>query len=289
MKKIAVLLLVALLVACTSQAPKAADSSSELTDKAGEMVETKDVAQEQADGIAQKEPESAVQKEEDSSLGRSPPPARPLGQSEQKEVSSSKEDVESSPQETSVQSSELSPKIRDLVKRKDEKLKSLQYLYGGTDTGNLFLDTYFIKGDRMKIKKFSEDYYVLEGYYDNIYVHSAIACCEELSRCKSHNVDNTGKPFDVDVSQLSIPKTPLEWMDEIRSNAKVIGPQTVDSRSVTYIVYTDDQGREVHMWLDDTYGVPHKVEIKKGEELLSRHKFNDMKFNTLKDSDFIPP
>ncbi len=178
----------------------------------------------------------------------------------------------------------MSPALRDLLKRSDEKLSSLQYLYGGTETKDLFLDTYYVKGTKMKIKKYSEDYYVREGYYDTIYYDLGVACCEEPSRCKSHNVDNTGKKFDVDASTLQIPKSPYQWIKEVPASAQIVGPQTFNSRSVTYIKYTDDKGQQVEMWVDDTYGVPHRVIA--GE---AKYQFNDMLFNGLKDSNFDAP
>jgi hypothetical protein len=178
----------------------------------------------------------------------------------------------------------MSPALRDLLKRADEKLSSLQYLYGGTDTGNLFLDTYFVKGTNMKIKKYSEDYYVREGYYDTVYYTLGVACCEEIDRCRSHNVDNTGKKFDVDASTLKMPKSPYQWVKEVPATAQIVGPQTFDQRSVTYIKYTDANGQQVEMWVDDTYGVPHKVVV--GEV---KYQYNDMLFNGLKDSNFDAP
>ena len=178
----------------------------------------------------------------------------------------------------------MSPALRDLLKRADEKLSSLQYLYGGTDTGNLFLDTYFVKGTNMKVQKYSEDYYVREGYYDTIYYSLGVACCEEIDRCRSHNVDNTGKKFDVDASTLKMPKSPYQWVKEVPATAQIVGPQTFNSRSVTYLKYTDDKGQPVEMWVDDTYGVPHRVIV--GE---AKYQYNDMLFNGLKDSDFDPP
>lgn len=191
--------------------------------------------------------------------------------------------------ETTEAKQELNPKIKDLIQRKNEKLKSVQFLYGGTSTGNLFLNTYMLKGDQVKVRKFSEDYYVRDGYYDTVYVGAGLACCEEQARCKSHNVDNTNVSYVPTDADLNIPTTPMQWMDKIQANAKLVGPQTVDQRSVTYMVYTDKAGKEVHMWVDDTYGVPHKVEIREGDDLLERHQFNDMQFNGLKDEDFEPP
>lgn len=209
------------------------------------------------------------------------PPTRPLPSDRQVQPPSTEVKVESK--------INMNPAIRDLLKRADEKVSSLKFLYGGTDTQNLFLDTYMVKGDKMKVKKYSENYYVREGYYDNIYVNAAVGCCEELARCKSFNVDNTHKKFDVDTSTLNLPKTPYQWVKEVPASAEVVGPQTVDGRSVTYIKYTDANGQPVQMWIDDNYGVAHKVLVtdKNGNDI--KYQFNDMVFNSLKDADFTPP
>src|SRR5574341_2109086 len=187
-----------------------------------------------------------------------------------------------------TQKATMSPALRDLLKRADEKVSSIQYLFGGTDTSDLFLDTYLVKGTKMRIKTYEENYYVREGYYDNIYVSEGVGCCEEASRCKSHNIDNTGKKFDVDVSMMKIPKTPYQWTKEIPADAQIVGPQTVNSRSVTFLKYNLPDGSEVQMWVDDTYGVPHKVVVVKGG-IQTKYQFNDMVFNSLKDTDFVPP
>jgi len=190
----------------------------------------------------------------------------------------------------SVESQDLSPQLRDLLKRADEKVSSLTYLFGGTETGNLFKDRFDIKGTKIVVHKYSEDYYVREGYYDSIYVDTvaktAVGCCVERARCVSHNVDNTKTKFDVDYATLSLPKTPYQWMKEIKY-ATVVGPQTFNSRSVTFIKYTLD-GAEVRMWIDDTYGVPHKIEVEKAGNI-AWYQFNDMTFNIFKDANFVPP
>lgn len=185
------------------------------------------------------------------------------------------------------QPKEMNPALRDLLKKADEKIKSLQYLYGGSETGNLFLNTYYIKQDKMKIKLYEEDYYVRDGYYDTLYVNEQIGCCETLSRCKSHNVDNTKQAFEFDAATIKIPKTPYQWLKEIPSNAEILGPQTVNDRSVTQIKYKNPAGEEIIQWIDQTYGVPHKIEHFVGETKIT-YQFNDMKFNQLKDADFDP-
>jgi hypothetical protein len=256
-------LLILAMAACTAPAEK-----QETTEKTQETVKetTQESTQEQT---TQKEPET----------GRTPPPpAGPLP-SERQETAPPAVKVE--------QPKEMNPALRDLLKKADEKITSLSYLFGGSETGNLFLNTYFIKQDKMKIKLYEEDYYVREGYYDTIYINDAIGCCEELSRCKSHNIDNTGKAFEVDVSTLKIPKTPYQWIKEIPADAQILGPQTVNSRSVTQIKYKNPAGEEIVQWIDQTYGVPHKIEHMVGDTKIV-YQFNDMKFNQLKDAEFDP-
>jgi hypothetical protein len=210
------------------------------------------------------------------------PPARPLPSERQATQPPASEVVV-------TQKATMSPALRDLLKRADEKVSSIQFLYGGTDTSDLFLDTYLVKGTKMRVKKYKENYYVREGYYDNIYVDSAAGCCEELSRCKSANVDNTNKKFDIDLSLLKTPKTPYQWIKEVPSDAQIVGPQTVNSRSVTFIKYNIPDGSEVQMWVDDNYGVPHKVVVVDKNGNPRKYQFNDMVFNTLKDADFVAP
>jgi len=142
----------------------------------------------------------------------------------------------------------------------------------------------------MKIKKYAEDYYVIADYYDTIYVQLGIGCCEKLSRCKSHNIDNTDKKFDVDISTLTLSKTPYQWIKEVKEDAIILGPQTISQRSVTFIQYTNDEGNIVQMWIDDTYGVPHKIVIVDSDDNeLARYQFNDMLFNGIKDNDMEAP
>jgi len=273
MKRIVALLMLLLVVACAKPAAEQPSASEPNMQSNGGSAPA---MQEHAETQVQQNPS-----ESEPAAGRTPPSITPPSEKVPAQTASQ---TETAPAKT-----ELSPQIRDLLKRSQDKLTSMQYLYGGTDTGNLFLNTYLVRGDKMRIKPYEENYYVRDDYYDNVYVNLGVGCCEVLSRCKSHNVDNTGKKFDVDVSKLDIPKTPLEWLKDIKSNAIVVGPQTFNSRSVTHIKYVQDDGKEVLMWIDDTYGVPHKVEIQVDGTVVEKHQFNDLKFNDLKDADFDAP
>ena len=265
MKKIWIVAILALLIlaACTPKAPPAEKQAVPVAEKAP---------------VEEKAPEPITAPE----VGRVAP-ARPLPSERQQPPA---------PIPT-VAKLETNPALRDLLKRADEKISSLQYLYGGTATNNLFLDTYMVKGTKMRIHKYPANYYVREGYYDNIYFDlgatTGVGCCVEQARCKSANVDNTGKKFDVDVSTLNVPQTPYQWTKQIPANAQIVGPQTFNQRSVTFIKYTDSDGSEVQMLIDDTYGVPHRVLMTDKNGNVIKHQFNDMVFNTLKDGDLAAP
>ncbi len=258
MKKILALLVLALLAVACSPAEKPADSSTETTEPE-QTVETAPTTT--------PEPET----------GKTAP-SMPLPS----------ERVDTTVKPAPAPDGQMNPKLKDLLTKADKKLMSFQYLFGGTETGGNFIHTYMMMGDKMKIKLYEEDKYVMEGYYDTIYVNLAVGCCEKLSRCKSQNVDNTMTKFDVDVATLKIPKTPYQWIKEIPASAQVVGPQTISQRSVTHIKYTGSNGMETLMWIDDTYGVPLKVvEVANNGEI--KYQFNDPNFNSLQAADFNPP
>ena len=128
-----------------------------------------------------------------------------------------------------VEDSEASSaELKELLRRADEKVTSYSYLYGGPETAGYFKDTYVIKGDKMLIKVYEEDYYVQTDYYDRMYIDfatkTATGCCVTRNRCISHNVDNTVKVFELDLNAISIPKTPYQWVKEI-TYATIVGPE----------------------------------------------------------------
>jgi hypothetical protein len=264
MKKILILgiLLLLALAACAPPAAKVEEK------KAAPVVE-------------EKEEVKAPVVEEEPEVGRTPPMPSTLP--------SERHEKEPSEPATTVTTKEMDPQLRDLLKRADEKIKSIEYLYGEKNAqGNLlFRDTIQIMGQKMKILKYDEDYYVREGYYDVIYYHLGIGCCEEANRCKSHNVDNTQTVFDVDVNSLAVSKSPYQWVKDVPSSAQIVGPQTFSQRSVTFIKYSEG-GNDVEMWVDDTYGVPHKVVVTESSGKEGVYQFNDMIFNSLNDRDFEP-
>lgn len=275
MKKILVVLtLVLMLVAC---APKEAPDY-EMSD----MENGEEPAE-----PAQPEPAAEPEKEEKKEVGRTPPAYTPP--SEKKRAPEPEPETKADSKE-----SDVDPALRDLLKRADEKVKSYSYLYRGPESGDVAKDTYYIKGDWIKVQYYEEDYYIRENETTHVYIdadaQTAYGCCEVPSRCFTPEQDLRNTRFVLDYAEEygDLPKTPYQWLQEIK-DAKIVGTETFNTRSVTVIEYDRPDGSTVHMKIDDTYGMPHQVVITSGENELARHQFNDMNFNSYSDSDFVPP
>ena len=134
---------------------------------------------------------------------------------------------------------EVPEKVKELLTKADNKLVSMGYLYGGPENDGRFLDTYYIKGDKIKVKLYEDNIYVEDGYFDTVYLNTvektAIGRCENQKRCVSSRVDNMNKDFDATYDDYRR-KTPYEWLQDITTPA-AIGEEVVDKRSALKIEY----------------------------------------------------
>jgi len=186
------------------------------------------------------------------------------------------------------ESVKLSPILKELLEKSDYKIKSYQYLLA-EPPANRFLDTYYVKDDKIKIKIFEENAYKLGEYYDTIYLdranHRATARCENQKRCVTGGMDYTKKVFEVDYNKFN-PKTPMEWLKEI-TYAEIVGPEVVDARSATKIKSVQN-GLTTEMWVHNTYGLPLKVQVTHQDGTIETYQFTDSQFNSLRDIDVMP-
>jgi hypothetical protein len=180
--------------------------------------------------------------------------------------------------------------IKTKIDKANTKLKSMSYLYGGPEEKGRFLDTYHVLGDKIKVKLYEDNYYVVEDYFDTVYLNDALKTatgrCEHQRRCISPNTDNTKKIFNVNYADYRR-KTPYEWLSEIPATAKVDGPEVVDKRSALKIQYPKGE-TTVEMWLDETYGVPLQLKITDPEDNEEFYQFTNVQFNSLKQEDVLP-
>lgn len=188
-----------------------------------------------------------------------------------------------------VQSETLSPALKDLLTKADRRVQSVVYTYAGPSTLGRFLDTYLIKGKYVKIDLYEMDPYVIETYFDTVYLDTeaktATGRCEEKRRCISTNVDNTKKVFNVSYADYRI-KTPYEWVKEV-TFAELVGPEVMEGRQITRIKFSDAKST-TEMWVDDSYGLPMKIVVSLDGGTEETYLFKDYQFNTLSDADVKP-
>jgi len=264
MKKtlLVVLAILVLIIAC---APQEAPAPAEPAVKADKTVVEKEVST----------PEPAAPEAEEAPEPAAPVPA-PAPEPEPKPV-------------PTVEAKEMSAEMKDLLSKADKKVQSFSYLYADPMTEGRYLDTYNIKGSKIRVDLFPTDPYIIDDYFDTVYLDaadkSATARCEEEKRCMSHNTDNTGKVFEASFDDF-YKKTPYEWLKEV-TYAEIVGPEVVESRSATK-VKIPGEAMTTYMWLSDTYGLPLKVVIEKDDGTKETYGFKDFVMNSLKDADVVP-
>ena len=193
------------------------------------------------------------------------------------------------PEKKEIPVVELSPELKELVTKAKDKVKSYKYLYAAA-SDEVFKNTYFIKGNKIKIKLSDEGIYAPGKYFDTIYLDTstkyATARCEDRVKCISDKVDYTKKATQSDFSDYIV-KTPFEWVDEIISG-EIIGPEVINGRTTKKIKFEKD-GKETIIWVGETYGMPLQITMEDPETgIIEKWQFSDYEFNTLRDSDVIP-
>lgn len=183
-------------------------------------------------------------------------------------------------------SRQFSPELRDLLQKADSEVKSVTYMYAESPN-NIGFDTYLIKGTKMKILLFEKNDYIIDDYFNVVYVDTAAktakARCENKKRCLSKTIDNTKRVYELNYNEYRT-KTPYEWIKEVQT-AEIIGLETLNKHAVTRIK-TNIRDTEVEMWVDNRFGLPHRIKATKDSEETTYY-FKNMMFNGIRDSDVV--
>ncbi|MBI4142039.1 DUF2092 domain-containing protein [Candidatus Woesearchaeota archaeon] len=184
-------------------------------------------------------------------------------------------------------SRKLSPELRDLLQKADNEVKSFSYLY--SETGNLGFDTHYLKGTKIKIALFEKNDYNVEDYFNIVYLDTAektaYGTCENRKRCLTKIADNTKRVYQLYYEDFRT-KTPYEWIKEVEY-AEITGYEMINNKAVTKIEYEQNE-EKTEMWVDNRYGLPHKIRITyDGEEKV--YSFKNLLVNTVKDGDIVSP
>ena len=178
----------------------------------------------------------------------------------------------------------LSPELRDLLQKADTEVKSMSYVYSESPS-NAGFDTHLIKGTRIKILLFEKNDYIVDDYFDVVYLDTvqktAYGACENRKRCLTKIVDNTKRVYDLRYEPYRT-KTAYEWIKDI-DYAEIVGLETINNHAVTRIA-TQQKNVFTELWVDNRFGIPHRIKTTgNGQE--KTYTFKNPQFNNLKDSD----
>ncbi len=183
-------------------------------------------------------------------------------------------------------SRQFSPELRDLLQKADNEVKSVTYLYAESPD-NIGFDTYILKGTKMKILLFEKNDYVIDDYFNAVYLDTttktAKGKCENKKRCISQEIDNTKRVYDLNYDTYR-KKTAYEWIKSVEF-AEIEGFETLNNHAVTKIK-TNKNGVEIEMWVDSRFGLPHKIKVTKSDDQRTYY-FKNMMFNGVKDTDVL--
>jgi len=274
---VAILIITLFLIAsCTAPAPEAAqdlpsEADQELADKLKEVeekiteVEKKVEEQkpveedkEQATVVVEKQPEESLEPKET-------PPSPVV-------------------QEQSV-STEISAEVKELLARADSKIKSFSYMLA-PPPDQLARDKWLVKGTKIKVELYNDNYVEPDTYYDNIYLDTenkvADGFClnQRTTRCAE-----PGQHFTLDYAD-TYQKSPYQWLKEISGTPKIISSEVVYDRRVSVVEYEKD-GSTYRQWVDQYSGLP--IRIEKDGERTSRWEFRYLAINNVLDSDLVKP
>ncbi len=188
------------------------------------------------------------------------------------------------PEEKMEQKKQMPAEVQKLIDA-TSKVQSMKYLLDMTVNGVVQgkNDIYYVRGDKMKIKKYDPLTTEQNEYYDTIYLdHSAktaFGYCEDKSnaRCTDYN-----KAFVLNYAAVKWEKTPYQWIHSF-DYAEVTGHETIENKQTTRIETPDG----VKMWANTYSGLPLRVETSNTVVY-----FKDFALNSLSEKDvthqFIP-
>lgn len=287
MKKIIFLLLVLLIVGCQNvekvsevQKPPVEPSVEEGVTTVEEVViEDQPTEPEVVEAPEEVEPEPKSTAEEEPVVVVEPTPEEVPKKTEA--------EVPPAPisEEESMADGEMSEEIKSILVKADKKVKSYSFTYA-PPPGNLARDVWKIKGNKIKVELFDDNYVTPDTYYDTVFIDTtkktAIGVCvsQRTTRCAEQN-----QRFDLDYDSIII-TTPYQWLKSIKY-AEMFGSQMIYDRIVSVVAY-ETAGKKYKQWIDDFSGLPVKVSIKDG----FKETFYDFRYlavNNVEDADLLPP
>jgi len=187
------------------------------------------------------------------------------------------------PSQKAAPSGELDEEIAFILSRADEKITSYKFTYAAPPQ-NLARDVWYIKGTRIKVELFNENWIRHDEYFDTIYIDTAkktaVAYCQrpKTPQCAGPDVE-----FPVDYEEVMI-MTPYQWIKTIPQQVEKVSTEMLWDRKVTVLRYMEG-GAEFKQWVDNFAGLPLKVQKKEPGKDLVEWGFRYLSVNSLGDED----
>jgi len=171
-----------------------------------------------------------------------------------------------------------------LLNRADEKITSYKFTYAAPPQ-NLARDVWNLKGTRIKVELFDENWITHDEYFDTIYFDTAkktaVGFCQHPKTARCADVD---KEYDVDYEEAMI-KTPYQWVKSIPlAGVEKVSTEMLWDRKVSVLRYMEGE-KEYKQWVDNFAGLPVRVQEKEVGKDPVIWDFRYLSVNGISDSD----
>ena len=185
----------------------------------------------------------------------------------------------------------LDAKSREVLEKADLKVQSFSYIYREPPY-NSGSDKFIIKGDKVHIALGENSINLLSGLSDvflDLKTKQAVGYC--VPRDAFICPEREGIAFPVEFKEY-YHKTNTEWVDDILE-AKSIGSEQLNGRNALVLsakvkVQPADWS-EVKFLVDEFYGLPMRVDVKKANGDVLSYNFDDIAVNAYNETDVTPP
>ncbi len=185
-----------------------------------------------------------------------------------------------------TEAQKLSPALAALKQRADSKVKSYSFIYVAPPD-YLARDTWFIKGNKIRVNLFDVEYFQRENYYDTIFIDAekkaAAGYCmsEDESRCPVKN-----KQLILDYNEVMI-KTPYQII-KLMPYGEVAGSEVLWDRMFQVVKYKKE-GITYKVWADSYSGLVAKQALynEDGDEI-EKYEFRHIQINNIDDAYVTP-
>lgn len=181
----------------------------------------------------------------------------------------------------------LNPAIEALKARADSKVRSYSFIYA-QPPDNIQRDSWYIKGNRIKVEIFAPQYFNPASFYDSVYIDAekktAAGYCtlKDEAKCPVRN-----RQFILDYDEVMI-KTPYQIVKAI-PYGELIGSELLWDRMYQVVKYKKDN-IIYKAWVDSYSGLAAKLAMidEDGNEL-AKYEFRHLQINNVDDAKVEPP